>query len=63
MPDGWFYIPTAQRLGVFASYLLEPLSEDGFVTWNFLDRDVAVGGVFPVARLRQPLVAGMELVP
>jgi hypothetical protein len=63
MPEGWFYVPTSQRLGVFASYMLEPMSEDGFVTWNFLDRDVAVGGVFPVARLRQPLVAPMELVP
>jgi hypothetical protein len=63
MPEGWFYVPTSQRLGVFASYMLEPMSEDGFVTWNFLDRDVAVGGVFPVARLRQPLAAPMELVP
>ena len=63
MPEGWFYVPTSQRLGVFASYMLEPMSEDGFVTWNFLDRDVAVGAMFPVARLRQPLVAPMELVP
>jgi hypothetical protein len=63
MADGWFYVPTTQRLGVFASYMLEPMSEDGFVTWNLLDRDVAVGSPFPIARLRQPLVAAMEMMP
>jgi hypothetical protein len=62
MPEGWFYVPTSQRLGVFASYMLEPMSEDGFITWNILDRDVAVGSLFPISRLRQPLVAQMEMV-
>ena len=60
---GWFYIPAAQRQGVFAAYLLEPETEDGFVTWNLLDRDVRKGGEYPFLRVRAPLVVEMELVP
>ncbi|MEP6571049.1 MAG: M14 family metallopeptidase [Gemmatimonadota bacterium] len=59
---GWFYIPTAQRQGVFAAYLLEPASEDGFVTWNLLDRAIAVGDEYPFLRVRAPLKADAELV-
>jgi hypothetical protein len=49
---GWFLVPTDQRLGVLAAYLLEPSSEDGFVTWNFFDRDLRRGRETPVVRLR-----------
>lgn len=59
---GWFFVPSDQRLGVLAALLLEPESEDGFVTWNLLDRDLRRGAVFPVRRL----VSGAppaELVP
>lgn len=59
---GWYYVPTAQRLGVLAAYLLEPESEDGFATWNYLDRDLRPRGEYPVIRLRHPLAGGMELV-
>ncbi len=49
---GWYFVPTDQRLGVLAGLLLEPESEDGFVTWNLLDRDLRRGADYPVLRLR-----------
>ncbi len=51
-PSGWYLVPTAQRLGLLAAYLLEPASEDGFVTWNGLDRDLRRGRDVPVLRVR-----------
>jgi hypothetical protein len=62
-PAGWYVVSTDQRLGVLAAYLLEPGSEDGFVAWNFLDRDLRRGGEAPILRVRQPLVATTRLVP
>ena len=53
---GWFYVSTAQRLGVLAAYLLEPESEDGYVTWNFFDRDLRPRGEYPVLRVRTAIV-------
>lgn len=59
---GWFVVPTAQRLGRLAAYLLEPASEDGFAAWNFLDRDLRRGRDAPVVRVRRlPPVAQTEL--
>ena len=60
---GWYVVSTDQRLGVLAAYLLEPGSEDGFVQWNFLDRDLRRGGEAPILRVRRPVVAAMRLVP
>jgi len=37
-PAGTLIVKTAQPLANVAAYLLEPQSNDGFVTWNFLDR-------------------------
>ncbi|MDZ7648554.1 MAG: hypothetical protein U5K54_15955 [Cytophagales bacterium] len=34
---GDFYINTAQPLANLIFYLLEPQSDDGLLTWNFLD--------------------------
>ncbi|MGE0440505.1 MAG: M14 family metallopeptidase [Gemmatimonadales bacterium] len=48
---GWFVVPTDQRLGVMAAYLLEPAGEDGFVTWNLLDRDLRRGATYPIVRV------------
>jgi hypothetical protein len=39
-PEGTFFIPTAQPLGVLAAYLLEPESDDGLLVWNFFDRHI-----------------------
>jgi zinc carboxypeptidase len=53
---GWYYVPTAQRLGRFAAYLLEPGSEDGVITWNSLDRSLRRGQPAPVWRVRTALM-------
>ena len=42
-------------LFALAAYLLEPQSEDGFCTWNFLDDELAVGKDVPVLRFPKPL--------
>ncbi len=63
LPAGWYFVPTRQRLGVFAAYLLEPESEDGLVTWNFLDRDLRRNGEFPFYRVRTPLTTPRTRVP
>ena len=60
---GWFYVPVSQRLGVLAAYLLEPESEDGFVTWNLLDRDVRPRATFPIRRVPASLAAALDVVP
>jgi hypothetical protein len=39
-PEGSLFIPMAQPLGKLAAYLLEPESDDGFLVWNFFDRDL-----------------------
>lgn len=49
---GWYLVPVGQPLGVLAAYLLEPASEDGMVTWNLLDREIATGTSYPILRLR-----------
>lgn len=52
-PTGtWFHVSTAQPLGLFAAYLLEPASEDGLVDWNFEDAELAAGGRYPILRIR-----------
>jgi len=50
----WYMVSTTQPLGVLAAYLLEPGSEDGVVTWNFLDADMLPGSAYPIRRLRTP---------
>lgn len=60
---GWYLVSTDQRLGVLAAYLLEPASEDGFVTWNFLDRDMRRGADAPVLRVRRLPPVLTRLVP
>jgi hypothetical protein len=57
---GWFYVDTDQRLGLLAAYVLEPLSADGVVTWNFLDRDLRRGRDYPIVRVRQPIQVAMS---
>ena len=61
--SGWYYVTSDQSLGVLAAYLLEPGSEDGFVAWNFLDRDLRRGGEAPILRVRAPIAVPRTLVP
>jgi hypothetical protein len=51
-PAGSFIVKTAQPLGTLAVYLLEPESDDGLTTWNFLDAHIEVGKEFPIVRVR-----------
>jgi hypothetical protein len=51
LPVGTYIVPTDQRLGMVAAFLLEPASEDGYTTWNFFDRGIRVRGAHPVRRL------------
>ncbi|QSQ16960.1 M14 family zinc carboxypeptidase [Myxococcus landrumensis] len=55
--QGTLYVPTAQRGGTLAVYLLEPHSDDGFCRWQFLDKQVEVGGLYPVHRVVSPAPA------
>jgi hypothetical protein len=51
IPAGTLVVPTAQRAGILAAYLLEPHSDDGFTRWQFLDACIEVGKLHPVHRL------------
>jgi Zinc carboxypeptidase len=60
--SGWYLVRTAQPLGMLAAYLLEPASEDGLVTWNFLDRELQAGAPYPLMRTRARLKVATEAV-
>ena len=49
--SGTYVIRASQPLGIVASYLLEPQSDDGLVTWNVFDEAMTFGSSFPVLRL------------
>ncbi|HYH94877.1 M14 family metallopeptidase [Hyalangium sp.] len=50
-PAGTLYVPTAQRAGTLAVYLLEPHSDDGFCRWQFVDGLITVGELYPIHRV------------
>ncbi len=60
---GWYLVRTHQPLGIFAAYLLEPASEDGVVTWNFLDRELQPLTAYPILRTRSTLSLRAVAVP
>jgi hypothetical protein len=51
LPAKSFIVSTAQPRGPLVVYLLEPESEDGFLTWNLFDQDLKKGGRYPVTRI------------
>jgi dipeptidyl-peptidase 4 len=57
LPAGTFIIETAQPLGALAAYLLEPETDDGFVTWNFFDAAAVEGRIFPTLRVTETIAA------
>ncbi len=63
LPAGTFLVPTAQRLGTVAAFLLDPASEDGYTTWNFFDRALRVRGTHPVRRMSSLPSVARTLVP
>ena len=68
VPEGVFVVRTAQPLGTLAAYMLEPRSDDGLVTWNYLDRYLTRqwGGGFgdyPVLRIMDTEPLPTEMLP
>ena len=53
LPAGTLVVPTDQPLGRLAFTLLEPRSDDGFVTWNVLDEALKGASVYPILRTHQ----------
>ena len=49
--EGALYIPADQPLARLAFYLLEPESDDGFVTWNVIETGLAPGETYPIYRV------------
>jgi hypothetical protein len=58
--EQWYRVGTAQPLGILAAYLLEPASEDGVVTWNLLDAELAAGRAHPILRSRGTAAAAAQ---
>jgi hypothetical protein len=52
MPAGTYRIPMNQPLARLAFYLLEPRSNDGLLTWNFLDDALKNSEIYPIVRTR-----------
>lgn len=56
---GTYFVPTGQKLGSLAAYLLEPESKDGLLAWNFFDRYLVKQwrglGHYPVYKLHQQI--------
>lgn len=51
IPAGSWIVRSSQPLGLLAFYLLEPESDDGLVTWNFLDKELRPKTTYPILRL------------
>ena len=62
LPAGTVLVRSGQPRSVLAMYLLEPESDDGLVTWNFLDRYITAGANFPIVRLTQPVNAPLTVL-
>jgi len=62
-PAGSVIVRTAQPLGTLAAYLLEPESDDGLTTWNFLDAYLGEGKVHPVYKVMGELRAASRHLP
>ncbi|MEP6591166.1 MAG: M14 family metallopeptidase [Gemmatimonadota bacterium] len=62
-PAGTFLVPTDQRFGLLAAFLLEPASEDGYTTWNFFDDALVAHRSHPIRRLRVLPTMALRGVP
>jgi hypothetical protein len=52
IPPGFFRVPMNQPLSRLAFYLIEPRSNDGLLTWNFLDDALKDAKTYPILRTR-----------
>jgi len=60
-PAGTLVVRSGQPLGLLASYLLEPESDDGLTTWNFFDSTLASGKPHPVRLSDEALKAATRI--
>ena len=60
VPAGSTLVPLAQPLGNLIIYLLEPMSDDGFVTWELFGERLEVGQPYPVLRIARPGDLGID---
>jgi hypothetical protein len=49
--EGALFVPADQPLARLAFYLLEPESDDGFVTWNLIEAGLSNGATYPIYRV------------
>jgi len=52
---GSWVVSGRQAMALVAAIMLEPQSDDGLTTWNFLDDRLAVGALHPVRRVLVPM--------
>ena len=50
IPPGFYRVPMNQPLARLAFYLIEPRSNDGLLTWNFLDDALKDAMTYPILR-------------
>ncbi len=55
IPAGTFVVRGNQTLGTLATFLLEPLSEDGLAAWSFFEGDLKVGSPYPIRRIEKEI--------
>ena len=55
VPAGTLVVPVAQPLGRLSFSLLEPRSDDGLATWNFMDQALKGAEFYPVTRIHSAL--------
>jgi Zinc carboxypeptidase len=60
-PVGSIIVRAAQPLATLAAYLLEPESDDGLTSWNFLDAYLREGKVHPVYKVMGDMTASARL--
>lgn len=66
-PVGTLFVPTAQPLANVAAYLLEPESDDGFMTWNYFDRYLSpqwgrAPQIYPVYKLYETVALAKDVL-
>ena len=59
---GWM-VPTQQSLGLLATYLLEPHSDDSLAVWNFFDPGLQAQSLYPVVRMMGKLTLPTPMKP
>lgn len=59
---GWI-VSTRQPLGILATYLLEPHSDDSLAVWNFFDPALQADSAYPVLRVEGKLAIPEPIKP